>query len=281
MAYNHDARRAWASQTIKKTQNCQPVIERLHSGLNAYPSLKYSNVRFSNAVNSVEELPNSKVSRTVPRVNVMRHDYALENSVLERIKQMDEQDEKIAQNRLKLMNSKKLKEEQAEKVKQMDLERKRREEEAKKSNDQKADEEEKAKKLTDYANITGKWDRDKIRATLKKHKWDLQTAVSAYFTKCEQTYERGEGEPEISEVKIIIYIDNVKYEWTFKSSETLWDLYTMIARMGKNESFHFVDSNQKKYREHMFETTFAEVGWVPEVTLTVCKDDPKPRCFAK
>merc|ERR1719419_1362906 len=109
---------------------------------------------------------------------------------------MEEQDQKIAENRLKLINSRKLQEEQAEKVKQMDMERKRREEEAKKINEQKADEEEKTKKLTQYANITGAWDVDKIRAALKMHKWDLQTAISAYFSKSEQKHERGEGEPE-------------------------------------------------------------------------------------
>jgi len=276
MAYNYDARSTWASQTIKKTQHFQPpVMERVPSGLHAYPALKHSHVRFNSTANPGEKHTNLEVSRTVPRVDVVRHNFALEKSVLERIKKMEEQDQKIAENRRKLINSKKLQEEQAEKVKQLDMERKRREEEAK----LKAEEDEKTKKITEYASITGELDRHKIRTELEKHNWDLETAISLYFSKSdEQVPGEREGEPDMETVKITIYVDNVKHVWTFKPTETLWDLYTMIARMGKNESFHFVDSNQKKYREHMFENSFANAGWVPEVTLTVCKDDPKPRC---
>jgi len=280
MAYNYDARSTWASRTIKKTQNFQlPVMDRVPSGLHAYPALKHSHVRFSNAANTGEKHTNLEVSRTVPRVDVVRHDFTLEESVLERIKKMEDQDQKIAENRRKLINSKKLQEEQVEKVKQLNLERKRREEEQKRLSEQKAEEEDKTKKITEYANITGEVDRDKIRTALEKHNWNLESAVSLYFSNSdEQAPGEREGEPGMETVKINIYVDNVKYVWTFKPTETLWDLYTMIARMGKNESFHFVDSNQKKYREHMFENSFASAGWVPEVTLTVCKDDPKPRC---
>jgi len=282
MSYNHDARSAWASQTIKKTMRNlnQGVLVRSNSSLHAYPAVGFCQVRIQK--DSSGELGNVEISRTVPRVDIPHYNFSLENSVLEKIKQMEDQDQIVAENRVKFLKAKKYREEQAEKVKNVAFERKKRDEERKKMEEErkkieehKAEEKEKAEKLTQYGNVTGVWDGNKVREALKKHAWNLNTAISEYFSKSEEPSNEGRSQSQNNTVKITIYIDNEKHEWTYKSSETLWDLYTMVARSGKNEAFHFVDSNGKKYKEHMFDTTLANAGWVPAVTLTVCKDEHK------
>merc|ERR1712087_5476 len=188
---------------------------------------------------------------------------------------MEDHDQTVAENWVKFLKAKKIREEQAEKVKKVAIERKIRDEERKKIEEHKAEEKEKAEKLTQFGNVTGEWDGDKVREALKKHDWNLNRALSEFFSKPEEPSNESSSPSQNNTVKITIYIDNEKHEWTYKSSETLWDLYTMVARSGKNEAFHFVDSNGKKYKEHMFDTTLANAGWVPAVTLTVCKDEHK------
>jgi len=276
MAYsNHDARSAWASQTIKKTMRNlnKGVLVRTNSSLHAYPAVGFCQVRIQK--DSSGELGNVEISRTVPRVEIPHCDFSLENSVLEKIKQMEDQDQIVAENRVKFLKAKKIREEQAEKVKKVAIERKIRDEEREKIEEHKAEEKQKAEKLRQYGSVTGEWDGNKVREALKKHAWDLNRALSEFFSKPQESSNEGRSPSQNDTVKITIYIDNEKHEWTYKSSETLWDLYTMVARSGKNEAFHFVDSNGKKYKEHMFDTTLANAGWVPAVTLTVCKDEHK------
>lgn len=273
MAYKHDARNVWASQTIKKTN-----IRRSNSSLSAYPALQYSQVRIK--TNAYEEmLENTEISRTVPRSKAARYDFSIERSVLKRLEVMENQDIKMAENRMKLVNSKKLQTDQAETFKQMqvlNMERKIRKEEAQKIGEQLAEEKENEDKLSEYETITGEYDRNKNRPNLEKYDWNLEKAIDAYMKTSDEQPTDGLSKSYSGEtLKIIIYVGNKRHEWTKKATETLWDLYTSVARLGKNEAFHFVDLNGKKYREHMFETTFEKAGWVPEVTLTVCRDIPK------
>merc|ERR1719195_308985 len=117
MAYSsHDARKAWASQTIKKTmRNINNGYLVRTSSLHAYPAVGFCQVRLQK--DSSAELGNVEISRTVPRVDVPQCNFSLENSILEKIKQMEDQDQIVAENRVKFLKAKKFREEQAEKVK--------------------------------------------------------------------------------------------------------------------------------------------------------------------
>jgi len=275
MAYNHDARRVWASQTIKKTKRNlnKGVLVRSNSSLHAYPAVGFCQVRIQK--DSSRELGNVEISRTVSRVEVPHCGFSLEHSVLERIKQMDDQDQIVTENRVKFLKAKKNREKQAWKVKNVDIERKKRDEEWKRIEEHNAEEREKEEKRTKYGNVTGECDGNKVQEALKKNAWNFNSGTGEFLSNSVKPLNEGRSQSQNNTVKITIYIDNKKYEWTYKSSETLWDLYTMVARSGKNEAFHFVDSNGKKYKEHMFDTTLAKAGWVPAVTLTVCKDEHK------
>jgi len=271
----YEGRNAWASQTIRM-RNLQPgQLRRSDSSLHAYPALKYCQVRLKNLGDSGGGNPDQlRISRTIPRSQAPQHDYSLEETILEKILEMENQDKALAEKRVKLQEVQKLCEEQQRILKgvtdmQEERNRRRENQELKKMEGQS---DEKSAKIANFSNITGEQDIGKIRDIFEKNEWDLQRAMSFHFSNIEN-----KPPPPAGSVHITIYVDNKKNEWTYKSSETLWDLYTMVARMGKRESFHFVDSNGKKYKEHMFDTTFAEAGWVPSVTLTVCKDNPKPK----
>jgi len=271
-----EARSMWASETIRM-QNLQPSkMIGSDSSLHAYPILKYCKLRLNCPDGSgSSSQDNLRISRTVPRTQVPQHNFSFEQPILEKILAFENQDKVIADNRIKLQNFKKLCEEQQRTLKgvrEMQKQKRLKEEEMKIVEEKKVDSNDKAAKIANFANVTGEKDREKIRSILSENDWDLQRAMSFHFS----SFERKPA-PAAGSVQISIYIDNKRHEWTYKSNETLWELYTMVARMGKNESFHFVDSKGRKYKEHMFDKTFDEVGWVPSVTLTVCKDDPKPK----
>lgn len=290
MAWNHDARsnrNLWASQTIKKTQRKpqEGYLVRSNSSLHAYPAVGYCRVTIQTSTS--EDIGNVEISRTVPRVEVPHCDYSLENSVLETVKKMEQLDQEVAENRVKFQKEKKLREEQAQRERLLDIENKKREEEQRKIDEQKAEEKERADKLAheekekndklaSYASFTGlrgAFNRDANRAMLQNHDWDLNAAIEAYYSNAPGTVPEVNHMPQSNEVKITIYIDGQKHVWTKKASDTIWELYSDVAVSGKNEAFHFVDQSLKKYKEDKFETTLAEAGWVPSVTLTVCKDE--------
>jgi len=248
-------------------RNLQPdQLRRSESSLHAYPTLRYCQVRLKN-LGQYSNSDSLRISRTVPRTQVPQHDFSLEEKVLEKILEMEKQDKALADLRVQLVR--KEQERILSGVSDMQQQRNRmKQQEIKKmegSND-------KASKIANFSNVTGEHDTTKIRDIFEKNEWDLQRALSFHFSNIDT-----KPAPPAGSVNITIYVDNEKNNWTYKSSETLWDLYTMVARMGKTESFHFVDSKGRKYKEHMFDRTFAEAGWLPSVTLTVCTDDPKPK----
>merc|ERR550534_2291668 len=129
------------------------VMIRSNSSLHAYPAVRLCQVRIQTGASV--DMGNVEISRTVPRVEVPHCDFSVENSVMERIKQMEEQDDIDAEKRVKFNNAKKLLAEQTEQLKNLSIERKRREEEQKKIEEQEAEEKEQASKLREYSNITG------------------------------------------------------------------------------------------------------------------------------
>jgi len=336
MHMKHDARSNWASNTIRM-HNVQPdsLFRRSDSSLHTYPSLKYCKVRLK----PVGDFDGSKkeklrISQTVHRSEAKQHDYALDESVLEKLLEFELQDKILKDNQVKLQNAKKLRDEQDRKLKKVA--------EQKRAEEIKAEKDIKAAKITDFINYTGEHDNEKIRTILCANNWDLQKAVSVYLTekqvkqqnakklrdeqnrklkkeqkraqemKVEKDIETakitdfinytGEHDNEkirtilcandwdlqkavrfyhgsteekttvpFTSVQISVYIDVKRYEWTFKSNDTLWELYTNVARI-KNHAFHFVDPEGRKYKEPTFDSTFADVGWVPSMSLTVCQD---------
>merc|ERR1712087_175863 len=117
---------------------------------------------------------------------------------------MEDHDQTVAENWVKFLKAKKIREEQAEKVKKVAIERKIRDEERKKIEEHKAGEKEKAEKLTQFGNVTGEWDGNKVREALKKHAWNLNRALSEFFSKPAEPSDEGRSPSLNNKVKITI-----------------------------------------------------------------------------
>merc|ERR1711879_739250 len=82
--------------------------------------------------------------------------------------------------------------------------------------------------------------------------------------------------PKDANCNITVQLGNTTYNFAFKADQTLWELYTDLAtKTGLKQSFHFIDKNHPHtpYKEHMFDKTFAAVGFSPSRELRVVRDD--------
>merc|ERR1719447_892059 len=75
---------------------------RSDSSLHAYPALKYCQVRLKN-MGQGGSSDNLRISRTVPRTQAPQHDFSLEERVLEKILEMENQDRALADLRVQLV----------------------------------------------------------------------------------------------------------------------------------------------------------------------------------